>query len=118
MDAKHCCLERCFQQISEDGAVGGNQRKRSRKEDSEQKGLHIQPGGKETAEHGQGRMRSWVLLKQEERQERDEKIRAAIPTQAPDTVRCSRPSSPHGLLQDLLPSSRPIVTPSVPLSLP
>lgn len=78
-------------QILKDGAVGGNHRKISRKEDSEQKGLHIQSGRKETAEHVQGRTRSWVLLKHEERQEWDEKIREVISTQAPEAVICSPP---------------------------
>lgn len=39
----------------------------------------------------QARTRSWVLLKHEERQEWDEKIREVISTQAPEAVICSPP---------------------------
>lgn len=74
-----------------DGAAGGNHSEVSRKEDSEQKGLRIQSGEKETAEHVQGRTRSWVLLKHEERQEWGKKIREIITTQAPDVVSSSPP---------------------------
>lgn len=85
------CLEEVVpKQIFKGGEIGGDHRKISRKEDFEQKGHHIQVREKETAEHVQGRTRSWVLLKREV-QEWDETIREVITTQAPHAVVCSPP---------------------------
>lgn len=68
MNAKRCCLEEVVpKQIFKGGEIGGNHRKISRKEDSEQKGHHVKVREERNSRALQGRTRSRVLLKQEVR---------------------------------------------------